>query len=156
MPSVWEAPIDKLCWTEIGSELGVDSSWWDRFQNLNRRNESFSKRMPSVSCWGQHEILAYCPPTRWSFRIGLNENANSFFATRCCFWNGKSSAFLVTASHKVALCSKTLLYQVLQAWLNKMRPIGPITADQRHAKEVFGKMNRWDNVWELLSKSGKK
>ncbi len=24
----------------------------------------------------------------------------------------------------------------------KMRPVGPITADQRHVKEGFGKMNR--------------
>ncbi len=32
--------------------------------------------------WHQHETLQYCPPTCWSFRVGLNENANSFFATR--------------------------------------------------------------------------
>ncbi len=25
---------DKLCWTEKGSERGVDSSWWDPFQPL--------------------------------------------------------------------------------------------------------------------------
>ncbi len=51
----------------------------------------------------KHYCLTYCPPTCWSFRIGLNENANSFFATRCRFWSSKNSGFPCNAVHKAAL-----------------------------------------------------
>ncbi len=102
---------------------------------LNHGNETFLKQIPS-----QKETLAYCPPTSWSISLGLNENANSFFATRCCIWNG--SGFPSNTVHKVALRSQMLLYQVLYHDEMKMRPIGPITADQRHG---FGKINRRAN-----------
>ncbi len=44
---------------------------------------------------------------------------------------------------KAALCSQTLLYQALHCMHDEMemRPIGPITTDEHHAKEGFGKMN---------------
>ncbi len=35
--------------------------------------------------------ISILPRTCWSFSVGLNENANSFFATRCCFWSGKNT-----------------------------------------------------------------
>ncbi len=50
--------------------------------------------------------IAYCPPTccmrrpgktwfsRW-YQVGMNENINSFFATRCRFWSVKSSQTLL-------------------------------------------------------------
>ncbi len=77
------------------------------------------------SYWRQHKSLAYCPPTCWSFRVGLNKNADSFFATRCCFWSGKNSGFSGNAVHKAALRSQTLLYQALHDDM-KMKPIEPI------------------------------
>ncbi len=47
--------------------------------------------------------------------FGLNGNANSSFTTRCRFWSGKIAVSSVTAVHKAALHSQTLLYQPLQA-----------------------------------------
>ncbi len=58
---------------------------------LNHWNESFLKRIPSHFMLTQS--LAYCPPTCWSFWVGLNKNADSFFTTRYCFWSGKNSGF---------------------------------------------------------------
>uniref|UniRef100_A0A672SSE5 Molybdenum cofactor biosynthesis protein 1-like n=1 Tax=Sinocyclocheilus grahami TaxID=75366 RepID=A0A672SSE5_SINGR len=55
--------------------------------------------------------VTYCPPTCWSFRLGLNENANLLFATRCCFWRGKNRGFHISAVNKAALRSQTPLYQ---------------------------------------------
>ncbi len=49
----------------------------------------FLNESQAVLCWHQHETLAYCPPTCWSFRIGLNENENTFIATRWRFWSSK-------------------------------------------------------------------
>ncbi len=63
-------------------------------------------------------------------RVGLNENANSFFATRCRCGSGRNSGFPGNAVHKAAPLSQTLLYQAL-----KIRPIGPITADKRHVRK---------------------
>ncbi len=57
------------------------------------------------------------------FRIGLNENANSFFATRCRFWSVKNSCFPGNAEHKAALHSHCLMKWKLN------RPTRPITAD---------------------------
>ncbi len=52
--------------------------------------ETSQKGIPSrfmlTSTWN----ISILPPTCWSFHIGLNENANSFFATRCCFWSVKA------------------------------------------------------------------
>ncbi len=50
----------------------------------------------------------------WSFRVGLNENASSYFATRCRFWGSKDSGFPGNAVRKAALHSQMLLYQALQ------------------------------------------
>ncbi len=110
--------------------------------------------LQAVSCWRQHETLAYCRPTCWSFCVGLNENANSFFATRCRFWSSKNSGFPGNVVHKAALRSQTLLYQ---AWNKNRRPIGPITADKHQAKEWYGKWivkwivfgSRWANKVQI-------
>ncbi len=80
---------------------------------LNHLNKLFLKQIQTISRWPQHETLAYCPPT-WACRpgktwpsvdfwVGLNENASSFFATRCRFWSGKVAVSQVTAVHKAAL-----------------------------------------------------
>ncbi len=52
------------------------------------------------------------------FHVGLNENANVIFATRCRFRSGKIAVSPVAAVHKSALRSQMLLYQALQAWWN--------------------------------------
>ncbi len=90
----------------------------------------------------QYETLAYCPPTCWSFRVGLNENANSFFATRCRFWSGKNCWFPGNTVHKAAR-SQTLLYQALQAWWNEN--------ETNHRRLVSSKGGVWKN--ESLNKS---
>ncbi len=86
---------------------------------LNHWNELLLKRIPSRSYWRQHETLLYFPPTGWSFQVGLNENANSFFATRYCFLSSKNKVFPGNAVHKAALRSQMLLYQASQARLNE-------------------------------------
>ncbi len=48
--------------------------------------------------------ISILPPTCWSFSIGLNENASSFFATRCRFWGGKIVT-LYTKQHCTHKCS---------------------------------------------------
>ncbi len=68
----------------------------------------------------QHETLAYCCPLVGLFCVSLNENANSFFATRCRFWSGKNSGFPGNTEHKAAR-SQTLLYQALQAWWDEIK-----------------------------------
>ncbi len=115
---------------------------------LNHWNESFLKRIPAITFWRQHQILACC----WSFFIGLNENANSFFATRCLFETVKIAVSPVTLYTKQH-CAQTLLYQALQAWWN-----GNETNRTNHCRltshkwgvmkneslsELFG--NRWAN-----------
>ncbi len=52
---------------------------------LNPWNESFLKRIPSRAC---------ADLGKRDFHVGLNENANLFFATRCHFWIFKSSQTL--------------------------------------------------------------
>ncbi len=105
---------------------------------LNHWNESFWKPIP---VWGQHETLAYFPPL-----VGLNENANSFFATRCRFWGGKNSSFPGNAVHKVALLNTALSGEM------RMRPFDQseqITVTQRSGLE------KWiieRIVWESLCK----
>ncbi len=99
---------------------------------LNHWNVSLLKRILSRFMLTSAETLAYFLPTCWSFRVGLNENANPFFATRCPF-----------GAVKIAVAPEPLYTK--QQWVRcfirryrhdemKMRPIGPITADQRHAK----------------------
>ncbi len=79
----------------------------------------FLKRIQSrfmmTSTWN----FSILPTHLWSFCVGLNENAKSFFATRCCFWSSKHSGFPGNTVHKAALHSQTLLYQALQAWWNE-------------------------------------
>ncbi len=100
--------------------------------------------LQAVSCWRQHETVAYCPPTCWSFRVGLNENANSFFTTRCCFWSGKNNGFPGNPVHKAALRSETLLYQALQAWSPQIRVMQRRGLEKRIDKRM---------VWKSLSKN---
>ncbi len=38
----------------------------------------------------------------------VNENANSFFTTKCHFWSVKNSRFSGNTVHKAALCSQML------------------------------------------------
>ncbi len=74
---------------------------------LNHWNESFLKRIPSrfmLTAWN----ISILPAHLLVFSLGLNENANSFFATRCCFWICKNSGFLGNAVHKAALRSQTI------------------------------------------------
>ncbi len=98
----------------------------------------FKNESQAVSCWRQHESLAYCPPTCWCIGICLNENANSFFATRC------HSCFLGNAVHKAAL--QTLLYQALHARLNANE-----TNRTNHHRLATRKGGVWKN--ESLSES---
>ncbi len=86
---------------------------------LNHWNESFLKRIPSIfmlkSTWNISILPAHLLVfSSWS--RSLNENANSFFATRCCFWSLKNSCFPDNAVHRTALPSQTLLHQALQAY----------------------------------------
>ncbi len=53
-----------------------------------------------------------CVKPSVDFHIGLNENANSFFATRCPFAAVKIAVSPVTAVHKAALHSQMLLYEM--------------------------------------------
>ncbi len=112
----------------------------------NHWNEStFKNESQAVSCWHNHEILTYCLPTCWSFRIGLNENAYSFFATRCSFFSSKNSCFPSKAVHKADLSWQTLLDQPLQAWWH-----GNETNWTNHCKLAWRKggsvkFNRWTN-----------
>ncbi len=55
--------------------------------------------------------ISILPPTCWSF---LDENANSFFATRWRFLSIKNTCFSGNAVHKAAPRSQTLFYQALQ------------------------------------------
>ncbi len=77
--------------------------------------ESFLKRISSrfmlTSTWN----ISILPRTCWSFRIGLNENANSFFATRWRFWSVKNSCFRGNAVHKTALLTNTALNEIVQS-----------------------------------------
>ncbi len=45
-------------------------------------------------------------PGKLDFRVGLNENANSFFATRCRFWSIKNSCFWAALSSHRRLASR--------------------------------------------------
>ncbi len=73
----------------IVSQKKVDNHW----------NESFLKWIPSrfmlTSTWKISILPAHLLRAQtWGnldFRVGLNENENSFFATRCRFWSVKSS-----------------------------------------------------------------
>ncbi len=114
---------------------------------LNHWNESFLKRMLK-STWN----ISILPSTCWSFRVGLNENANSFFATRCSFWSCKNSCFPGNAVHKAALRSQTLLYQALQVEEMEMRSIDQspqISVTQRRGLEKW--IVEWI-IWESLNK----
>ncbi len=53
-----------------------------------------------------------CVKPSVDFHIGLNENANSLFATRCPFAAVKIAVSPVTAVHKAALHSQMLLYEM--------------------------------------------
>ncbi len=79
-------------------------------------------------------------------RVGLSENANSFFATRCCFWSCKNSGFPGNAVHKAALHSQMLLYQALQSWWNENE-----TNRTNHRRLASRKGGVWKN--ESLSES---
>ncbi len=73
-------------------------------------------------------LLQLCVKPSVDLLIGLNENSNSFFATRCRFWSSKNicfkvqgflirhitnkESFPVTAVHKAAQHSQTLLYEM--------------------------------------------
>ncbi len=105
---------------------------------LNHWKESFLKPIP---VWRQHETLAYFPPL-----VGLNENANSFFATRCRFWGGKNSSFPGNAVHKVALLNTALSGEM------RMRPIDQ--SEQIRVTQRSG-LEKWiveRIVWESLCK----
>ncbi len=106
--------VSVLCIFENDLSCSVTPLWVNENILQSFKSESApcikSLKIKSRLCWRQHESLAYCPPTRWSFRVGLNENANSFFATRCCFRSSKNSCFSGNAVHKAALRSQTLLY----------------------------------------------
>ncbi len=70
-------------------------------RTLNHWNKSFLKWIPSrfmlMSTWNISILPAHLLRMHtWEnliFALGLNENANSFFATRCCFWGVTSSCF---------------------------------------------------------------
>ncbi len=126
---------------------------------LNHLNKLFLKQIQAISCWPQHDTLAYCPPhllcaQNWGktwpsvdFRIGLNENANSFFATRCRFWRGKIAVSPVTAVHK-----QHAHYQALQAWWMEMKS----TNRTNHCRLASCRrgLEKWiveRIVWESLS-----
>ncbi len=96
-----------------------------------------------MSCWSQHETLAFCPPTCWSFRFGPNENANSLLAIRCHFCSGKNSGF---PDNEAALSSQTLLYQALKAWWNENE-----TNWTNHRRSASRNGGVWKN--ESLNKS---
>ncbi len=108
--------------------------------SLKTKSDSWiiETNLQADSCWRQHETLAYCRPTCWSFCVGLNENANSFFATRCHFWSSKNSGFPGNVVHKAALRSQTLLYQ---AW-NKNETNRTNHCRLASGKGVVWKMNR--------------
>ncbi len=70
--------------------------------SLKRKSRlCFLKTNPSrfklTSKWSISILLAHLLRAQtWEnldFRVGLNENANSFFATRCCFWSVKNVFF---------------------------------------------------------------
>ncbi len=63
----------------------------------------FKTESQAVSCWRQNLNISILPEQAWEnllLCIGLNENANSFFGTRCCFWSVKNSCFPGNAVHK--------------------------------------------------------
>ncbi len=126
---------------------------------LNHWNESFLKRIPSVSCWRQHETLAYCRPLvaradlgKLDFHVGLNETANSFFATRCRFWSVNISVSPVTLYTKQHCAHKRCFIRHYRRDEMKMRPIDQspqISVTQRRGLE------KWiveQIVWESLRK----
>ncbi len=59
---------------------------------LNHWNESFLKPIPSCFILTSTWNISILPP----LLAGLNENANSFFATRCHICSGKIAVFPVT------------------------------------------------------------
>ncbi len=76
----------------------------------------------------------------------MNENANSFFATRCRYWSSKNSCFPGNAVHKAALSSQPQFYQALQAWCNENETNRP-----NHRRLASRKGGVWKN--ESMSES---
>ncbi len=124
--SEWKHPAEFEIWKCTVYKVIVSQK---KESTLNHWNESFLKWIPSrfmlTSTWS----ISILPPTCWSFHICLNENANSFFATRCCFWSSKNICFPGNTVHKAALRSQTLLYQTLQERWDENETNRPITAD---------------------------
>ncbi len=107
---------------------------------LNHWNESFLKPIPSRFMLTSSWIISILPPTCWSLRVGLNENANSFFATRCSFWS--NICFPGNTVHKAALRSQTLLYQTLQERWDENETNHRVWKNES-LNELFG--SRWAN-----------
>ncbi len=87
--------------------------------------------------------ISILPPTCWSFHVGLNENANSFFATRCCFWSSTHIGFPGKAKQHCAHkhCFIRITGQTRWKWDQSQQ----INVTQRSGLE------KWI-VWESLSK----
>ncbi len=109
------------------------------------------KTNPKPSCWRQHETLAYCPPTCWSFRLVWMKMQIHSLPLGAAF--GKNSSFPGNTVHKAALRSQTLLLYQADRWAEiKMRTINQspqISVTQRRglAKRIHERI-----VWESLSK----
>ncbi len=138
--SEWKHPAKFYIWKSTVYKVIVSQK---KESTLNHWNESLI-----ISFWHQHETWTYCPPTCWSFHIGLNVNANSFFANRCRFWSGKNSVpppppiTLYTKQH-TALSGITGMMKWKWDELDQSQQI---SVTQRRGLE------KWILVWELLSK----
>ncbi len=107
--SEWKHPAEFEIWKCTVYKC-IDSQ--KKESTLNHWNDKFLKRIPNrfmlTSTWN----ISILPAHLLVFRVGLNENADSFFATRCHFWSCK-----IAVSRERCTQSSTVLvaYQALQA-----------------------------------------
>ncbi len=93
--SEWKHPAKFSIWKSAVYKVIVSQK---KESTLNHWNESFFKTNHKpfyFDAWNINILPVHLLHGKLDFRFGLNENANSFFATRCNFWSVKSSQTLL-------------------------------------------------------------